>query len=399
MDFHRSNVDATFGMSARTKRSAELAKQLEMATDIAQFAPSGANKRFIEDLKVRLERFGGPMSLDPHNILSSQTYYAARLKEIESRGLSKKAEEAAKERIEAQRQADMAKQIDKWQAGLNKMNEGFFASMNPNNGSRQVKHFGGVLSQTGTFFGQKGETVLPKGFAEGGMAEVDKTVRSAPTITNIGINVGKITSAIEEAIESAISGSELRVEDKVMRVEDKELSVNTDALEGAADQISSSLANNVSVSVDASGAAQEIASAASSLSDAISSAVSNISVNVEGTVAGGPGTEELDKIADAVKSVSDRVIAINASNTELNDKIKMIETNNETTIISRVDGIVASAVSAQTAAMQQDINDIRNDVGRVSANQRQKDQYIDSRLEEVNYRLASTMNITGIGVG
>jgi TP901 family phage tail tape measure protein len=399
MDFHRSNVDATFGMSARTKRSAELAKQLEMATDIAQFAPSGANKRFIEDLKVRLERFGSPMSLDPHNILSSQTYYAARLKEIESRGLSKKAEEAAKERIEAQRQADMAKQIDKWQAGLNKMNEGFFASMNPNNGSRQVKHFGGVLSQTGTFFGQKGETVLPKGFAEGGMAEVDKTVRSAPTITNIGINVGKITSAIEEAIESAISGSELRVEDKVMRVEDKELSVNTDALEGAADQISSSLANNVSVSVDASGAAQELASAASSLSDAISSAVSNISVNVEGTVAGGPGTEEFDKIADAVKSVSDRVIAINASNTELNDKIKMIETNNETTIISRVDGIVASAVSAQTAAMQQDINDIRNDVGRVSANQRQKDLYIDSRLEEVNYRLASTMNITGIGVG
>jgi hypothetical protein len=329
-----------------------------------------------------------------HNILTPKQYLGAQ------------SEDSLREKFTDRSQSNQELYLRKLAYQIAKFsgrNNDFFKSMeNPNNGSRQVKHFGGVLSQTGTFFGQKGETVLPKGFGEGGMATADKITKSAPTVSSIGIDVSKITSAIEKAIESAISGSELKVEDKVMRVEDKELSINTDALEGAADQISSSLANaiaNVSIAVDTSGAAQELASAAGTLSDAIASAVSNISVNVEGTVAGGPGTEEFDKMLDTVKSVSDRVIAINAANNELGDKIKMIETNNETTIISRVDGIVASAVSAQTAAMQQDINDIRNDVGQVSANQRQKDLYIDSRLEEVNYKLASTMNITGIGVG
>lgn len=237
------------------------------------------------------------------------------------------------------------------------------------NRSAEVMHNGGIVHNDGLVFAQRGELFIPKGFASGGLVEGggSKSVALASS-ASLKIDASDILDKLE-SIELKVEDKELKIENKVLKVEDKTFKVDAGA-----------------ISID-------VGEASAKLKEAISSALSR-SVKVEVSGSGGSvGADKIDQLSMAVSKVSDRLVAVK---NELDNKIKIAGSNNETIDIDRK---ISSAVNNKISEVNKDMNEIRNSVGGILSSQKQKEVYYQHKFDELTYKLSSAMNITGIGRG
>jgi len=131
------------------------------------------------------------------------------------------------------------------------------------------------------------------------------------------------------------------------------------------------------------------------LSDSITTAL-NKTVQVELSGNNAVGSDRLDEIAKTIQQVNDKIISVK---NEVDDKIEMLNTSNNKET-SSIDRIVANAVNTSILPIKQEINVLRNDIGRVDSTQRQGRTTLEAQLQEIDRRLNLSRNITGsIGVG
>ena len=71
-----------------------------------------------------------------------------------------------------------------------------------------------------------------------------------------------------------------------------------------------------------------------------------------------------------------------------------IGSNNVTSDISRQ---VSSIVDSQISGIQADVNGLRYTVGDLSSNLQQKNVYFESKFIDLDYRLRTVLNVTGVG--
>lgn len=248
--------------------------------------------------------------------------------------------------------------------------------------SANVMHNGGVVNKTGKIFAEKGEVILSKNFAEGGLVGAAASQSLNQQITT-SIDTSELESVLSNFINEveSVFSTELKVEDKQLKVEDKEFKVSVEQPDWKVP---------VEMPTDSLKVEVDLGNASENLKNAITAALST-PVKVDASSVKAVGGERLDAVAETIKSVQDRLITVKS---DLENQIKMISTNNETTDI---DSRVIRVVDTRLTNVNKDLSDLRNDVGRVQSDLRRQDQIFDSKLTELDYRLKNTMNITGIG--
>jgi hypothetical protein len=260
---------------------------------------------------------------------------------------------------------------------------GFFDSLSKF--SAPVFHNGGVVSKTGKIFAQAGEVIVPKGFASGG--DTDKVALQTQSIQI------DVTNLVNE-IKSALSEAEIKIDPNTeVKVSKPDWTVSIDP--GAEVKVAQPEwripvdmpTDSVKVSID-------LGDATTRLSESITSALSK-TVQVELNNAGNAvGSDRLDEIAKTIQQVNDKIISVK---NDLDGKIEMINTSNKET--SSIDRIVANAVSTSILPIKQEINVLRNDIGRVDSSQRQGKTTLEAKLEQIDRRINLARNITGAGLG
>jgi hypothetical protein len=322
------------------------------------------------------------------------------------------------------------------------------------NKSPSVFHNGGIVGRTGNIFAQRGEVIFPKGFKDGGFADGGfQSLSSAPLnerpmqfdtskilkdLSNIQLKVDSKELKVEDKmikvdssalikdlsnIQLKVDSKELKVEDKVLKVEDKTLKVedkglkidvsNVPKLEVQQPDWKINVNEETTIKVEEPKfsikveepkfsvkvdmptgdikVTVDVQSAASTLKEAISTALNQaIKVNVSGAT-NAVGGEKFDTLAQAVSTVKDQLIQVK---TNLENKITLLGTNNQT---SDIDRQVASIVDSKLTNVNQDINSLRNTVGDLVSSSRLKELTLDSRFNDLDYRLNTTLNITGVG--
>jgi flagellar capping protein FliD len=149
------------------------------------------------------------------------------------------------------------------------------------------------------------------------------------------------------------------------------------------------------IKVDTSGLRDikvDVGDAASVLNSAISSALSQaINVNVSGNSGNAVGGEKFDALAQMISTVKDQLITVR---NDLEGKITMIGSNKQT---SDIDRQVISIIDSRLANVNQDISRLSNSVGDMTSNMRQKENLYDYKFSDLDYRLSTALNITGVG--
>ena len=196
-----------------------------------------------------------------------------------------------------------------------------------------VMHSGGTVQKTGPIFAEAGEVVIPKKFAEGGIA--DAALRGGSIKVDVSSDLAaQFKAAADEAannlastVKSMLDGVELKVEDVELKVEDKTFPVEDKTFE----------IESTTIKVDASAAAS-----------AIQAAIESAKVQVTG--GGAVGADEAKELSTAITDVKDQLIAVK---TDLSDEIRIIKDESVTK-----DSLKAEVVGSINDAMTRVQNDI-----------------------------------------
>jgi len=130
--------------------------------------------------------------------------------------------------------------------------------------SMPVKHFGGVITQTGPVFAEKGEYIIPKGYKDGTSGvgalpsmPVAKSLTSSSTVLDLTALLSDLTNIRLKVDPSALNGISLPVKDTVLEVDKTPIPIDSSSLDGVVlnvDQtpitLNSSSLNDLTLSVD-----------------------------------------------------------------------------------------------------------------------------------------------------
>ncbi len=222
-------------------------------------------------------------------------------------------------------------------------------------GAIPTMHGGGIKRTTGLAYLEKGEMVLPKQFAEGGVVDELKDVISIPTSAkSLNMKIEVDVSELKEIIEKGI---EVNIDDTVkVGVDPGDTTVGVDP--------------DAKVNVDISGMATEFATA-------VRDATADIIVKID-TTGGGVGAAENDalaRVAESVETVNNSLITVKR---ELEEKIKMVGGVDELTInrmISEVEGKIQTELN----------NDVKTNIDDLRRELIQQRQISDYNVGELKY--------------
>ncbi len=245
-------------------------------------------------------------------------------------------------------------------------------------GSLSVFHHGGIVPQTGPIFAQKGEVLIPKGLAEGGI--VDNKVATATLkggtirLEDSGI-ADKIAAKIKEALESVEvkidEDAKVGVEigDAVVPVEVGEESISVDT-------------TGISVPVDVGDVSVpvEVNEVAGSIGAAVRTALEEASIDVNVTGTGAVGADDTNVLASAITEVQDKLITVKDDL-----ETRMVETENR--ITTTMGSEVESRVTAAMNRIQQDVNEQRTTLSLTQSKISRVEHNTDFRIAEAE-RLA-----------
>jgi hypothetical protein len=235
------------------------------------------------------------------------------------------------------------------------------------NESLPVKHHGGMITKTGPVFAEKGEFIIPKGFADGGF--VDDTPSSA--ILREGVTQSQdngIADRIAEKIKEAIESTTVSVD------EDAKVSVDVGDVKVPVDT------NDAKVELDTTTAAQ-------TLSDAVRSAIDSASIDVKTSGTNSVGADKIDELSTTIRDVQDKIFTIND---ELSIKIDSLE--EQTIDVTVVRGEVNRSVAEAIARVEADIDKQRNDISSVTSSISRMDQSNQYRFDEVTRKANEALN-------
>ena len=318
--------------------------------------------------------------------------------------------------------------------------------------SMPVKHFGGVVTQTGPVFAQKGEYIIPKGFKDGtsGLGGVTSSPASQALTsgsmrldgsevlsqlnslslkvdnTTVKVDTTEAASRLSSSISDAFSGIEpfkvedktLLVEDKVFSVEDKKLTVEDktftieDKTFKVEDKIFSVEDKKLTVedkvftiedkvfkvedkvlTIDASNISVDIGDAearlASAISNAISSAVVNIKVEAP-TTGGSVGADKFDQLAQTVSDVNDKLIS---SSVIMESRVKILEGG----IDLVVDESVEKKLASKLMSINESVTGALLSVDTVANNVTTQIDSIRRESNEIKYLAHMALNARGSG--
>ena len=253
--------------------------------------------------------------------------------------------------------------------------------------SAPVKHFGGPLTKTGYFFGEKGEHVIPKEMNLGGLVD-DKLL-----VGSLNTGTGKILEVVlkkGQTVEvNTRDADPLPVDRTPLPVEETELSIagieNGTLKVDAPDSIpvTGIPDSGIPINIPVGGIDVKISSddVASKIGDAVKSAMSGIGAGV--------GAEKMDEIARAIAVVDGKLINVT---TRLNTEIEMVKTS-----VSNLDieGKVNEVVTRSNSDINRTLNEINTDIAHVEGDRAREKQTLEYKLSELERKLSTTMNRIG----
>ena len=253
--------------------------------------------------------------------------------------------------------------------------------------SAPVKHFGGPLTKTGYFFGEKGEHVIPKEMNLGGLVD-DKLL-----VGSLNTGTGKILEVVlkkGQTVEvNTRDADPLPVDRTPLPVEETELSIagieNGTLKVDAPDSIpvTGIPDSGIPINIPVGGIDVKISSddVASKIGDAVKSAMSGIGAGV--------GAEKMDEIARAIAVVDGKLINVT---TRLNTEIEMVKTS-----VSNLDieGKVNEVVTRSNSDINRTLNEINTDIAHVESDRAREKQTLEYKLSELERKLSTTMNRIG----
>jgi predicted DNA-binding WGR domain protein len=223
-------------------------------------------------------------------------------------------------------------------------------------GSLPVFHGGGVISQTGPIFAEKGERILPKKFAEGGVVGANFIPQTLAKPVNESQNIQWDDMA--EKIKSAVGELVIKVD-----VGDAKVPVDT---EGATVGVN---VEGISIPVDAGTVAADIRGAMES-------------ANVKGAV----GADALDELHSLIDDVHNKVLVVSG---EIGDfKTEMIDFKSTVITSENMRTSVGSAVNDAMSRVQSDIDTQKNQLGMISGRISRTELVYENKFDE-SKRLAN----------
>jgi len=281
-----------------------------------------------------------------------------------------------------------------------------------------VKHSGGLISQTGPYYLEGGEIVIPKKMSTGGNdfgTALSMAGNQSPGLQGSS-SIEDISSKIAEAISSAgddlvdkLSSTEF--EPLKIDEESRKIDINTDeAAASFAEQIGSAISSTELkiIPPDESAMTAKIDIDAAAIGDTIKSSIegaempsvkveaelkdntvelkNNIvkldknTVTVEGGV-GSVGADKLDSLAEAVNNMTETMYDLNEKTTEAMSKVEMLNTDvgnikNESLTADVVKQIAEDTVNINVASLTSDIN-----------NANTNSDFVRSRVEQMSGRI------------
>jgi len=262
-----------------------------------------AKTGFTDETKWRLASYDDPEIYEKFKALGGDGYKGKR--GYAGYGLLKKAERDS-ELKKILSGKDVFSDVSNWFKGFKEHD------------NMEKLHTGGVVGSTGPKFLEKGEVVLPKTYADGGLVAfrdggqakfsdakfLDTATKADTSDLESAVNkfIGKLTSVIENSkVGVDVSG----VSVPVVNEDDVTVAVSNK------DNVTVAVVNedDVTVSVDPTGAVVNV--------DA-TEAAARIATAIRTTTAGGTvGAERLDILAETVKAVDDRLINVKDSITTM----------------------------------------------------------------------------------
>jgi TP901 family phage tail tape measure protein len=250
-------------------------------------------------------------------------------------------------------------------------------------GSMPFFQSGGPITKSGPIYAHKGEYVLQKGFAEGGL--VDGSVMSASLREgSIKLEDNGLADKIADKIKEAIESSEIKIEDAKVKVDTTDARVPIDI----GDYKVPVDTTNAKVGVDVSQASVpvDIGTASSAIGDAIKQALANATVDVNVNQAGAVGATNIDVVSNSVREVQDKLITVRD---ELDLKIESIKTEMYNSNKSEI----ATQINNAITRVQQDINEHRTDISLMNGKITRFEQQTDYRLREVDRLAKDAQNL------
>jgi hypothetical protein len=225
-----------------------------------------------------------------------------------------------------------------------------------NGGSLPVKHGGGMIAQSGPIFAEKGEIILPKKYADGGVAE-----NSLMTATLTGGSQSEAPGWVKEFIKE-LSSVELKVNTEGVTV-----GVNT---EGAFVDVKT---EGVAVPIDTAGLGDFV----SSISDSVKTAVESAQINVTG---GAVGADEINKLNELIENVQNKVLVVSGDLEGMKTTVLDLENNSITqeNIRTQVGAVVSDAMSS----VRSDIDSYRNEISQTQSKISRLENTYDSKFDE-----------------
>jgi hypothetical protein len=252
--------------------------------------------------------------------------------------------------------------------------------------SMPVMHAGGEVRKTGPIFAQKGELVLPRGFADGGF--VDDTTSSAILKEGaIKIQDDGIAETIADKITAALENTKVDIkEDAKVGVDIGDVKVPVDVGDV---KIGVDLAG-VTVPVDTSDVSIgiDVTAAASTLEQSITRAISSASVDVKTTSSTqSVGADKIDEVATSVRDVQDKVFTLRG---EMESELETLRgaSVNSGTLRAEVENVVNVAMGR----IEQDVNDQANIISNLTSKVTRTEQRLDVKIDTANARALDAQN-------
>jgi hypothetical protein len=305
----------------------------------------------------------------------------ARIKEFFGIGRSK---EESKEKIAEVKQQEGIKTksggLWEWIKSINKYSYSLGGPAVNQRESASVKHFGGPLTKTGYFFGEKGEYVVPKGQALGGFPDNKLVTESLNTGTK---DIIKVVLEEGQTVEAKVDGP-LPVDRTPLLVKETELSIK--GIENGILKIDVPGSIPVTgipdggIPVNMPTGGIDVVIDTSGIERAIESAMGGVNA---------VGADEIDTLSRAVANVNEKIINVR---TEFNTKIEMVTSTPEN---SNIDIKLGEAVDSINSGMTKMSNEVNTSIASINSDRDREKQTMDYRLEELARKLASAMNRVG----
>jgi hypothetical protein len=203
-------------------------------------------------------------------------------------------------------------------------------------GSLPVFHGGGVINQTGPIFAEKGERILPKKYADGGVVGdnfIPQTL-SRPSTESSNVQFDDLAEKIKSAVGELVI--KVDVGDAKVPVDAEGVTVGVDVA-------------GISIPVDAGTVAADISSALAS-------------ANIGG---GAVGADALDELTSLIDDVHNKVLAVNNQVDTL--KTEMVDFKGTVITQENIRTSVGSAVNDAMSRVQTDIDTQRNQLESMSS--------------------------------